>query len=193
VKKGQILRKFHKNNHGLTLVELIVAMAVFTVVTTSVTALLVPIMRTQMRAIEAAEYNTLLNNVANQIISDMRDATPLSPTADPAAAVELPTDPASPLLRIVKGSQIIVYSIGDDSGDNKGLLLRSVTGNPDHGTSVLPSRYYRNNRGVSFDCKEAGSVTGNIAFVLTVSITNRDDSSIIISRDYAVSPLALNQ
>ena len=161
------MKKILRNKKGVTLIELIVGMVLFTIITTSITAVMVPMLRNYAKANELAECNTLLDNVANQIISDISVAT--APVAH--------TEFADIISITVDSPGDVTYTVID------GLLQKN-------GAPVLAKSYYKN-KSVSFSCKPAASAEGT-AYILTVIIISDTDGE-MIRRDYAVRPLVLNQ
>ena len=65
------LVKAVKNKKGLTLMELIVGILMFSIISVAISMLLAPILSSYARANDFAEYNALLDNIANQIIDDI--------------------------------------------------------------------------------------------------------------------------
>jgi type II secretory pathway component PulJ len=189
--------KILKNKKGVTLMELIVGLFLFAVVTTSVAAIVAPILRAHAHASDLAEVNTLLDNLANIIISDLSSATDALVISgdddddDDENRYEV-------LIRIDNTN--VIYTVEDDENNpNFGALLRSVSVNaPDpvfH--PVLPKIFYKR-KSVSFVVNDAPTTVNGEAYTLTVTIlSDRTGSEMIsremISREYAVRPLALNQ
>ena len=162
------ISKILKNKKGVTLVELAVGMVIFSIVTASAIAVMVPMMRAMTRANVISEYNALLDNLANNIISEM-------------SMVSYDTNIPNPiiiddnLINIVPSG--IVFTIDED-----GILLIN-------GFSVLPKQYYRNNR-MSF---EPRLITNEFGTVYEITLTLSDGRGYEVSRTYSVRPLALNQ
>lgn len=159
--------KILKCKKGLTLTELLAGMLIFTIVALSVTAILSPSLRVYIKANELAECNTLLDNLANQIISDLSEAI---------VPLDLP-DIDNELLITTDPSYDIIYTVSSD-----GVLLKN--GNP-----VLAKDFYKK-KSVHFSCVSAES--SEIAYTLTVIIMSDKDGE-MIRREYAVKPIALNQ
>lgn len=156
-----------KEKKGMTLIELIVGMMMFAILTAAVSAVLVPMLRVYARANEFAECNTLLDNVANQIIKDLSNATKeLDLSADETILITIELDE-------------IIYTVDNSNG----VLLKN-------GIPVLSKSYYKN-KSVNFSCVSISSSAGT-AYMLTVIISS-DENGEMIRRDYAVKPLALNQ
>ncbi|MCL2254515.1 MAG: prepilin-type N-terminal cleavage/methylation domain-containing protein [Lachnospiraceae bacterium] len=166
------MKKLYKCNKGLTLVELMVSLAVFMVVITTVTAVLIPIPRLYARSVELSEWNTLLDNVANVMIADLSRATE-------SLIINVGFPPDIILINIENID--IPYTVVD------GILIRD-------GLQVLPREYYRD-RSVSFELRNT-DLEGNAlpfeSYILNVRIISNRDGS-VMERDYAVRPLVLNQ
>jgi prepilin-type N-terminal cleavage/methylation domain-containing protein len=162
-----------KSKSGVTLMELIVGVVIFAIITTAVSAVLAPMLRAYSHANELAELNALLDTIANPIKNDMSDAT------DPLEKLGIDNEILIPI-----NTNTIKYTIGGD-----GVLLCSVNDSPP--MPVLPKTFY-NNKSVDFrviriDPPEA-------AYTLTIIIrSDRDDGREMARRDYAVRPLVLNQ
>lgn len=165
--------KILSNKKGMTLMELIVGMMLFAIVAGTVSAILVPMLKAYTKANEIAEYNTLLDNIANQIIADL-----LQSTDDPLLNNTKPS-----IMITIDNYADVLYEIDDNIDSvNYGALLRN-------GTPVFTKKFYKSNS-VSFVCElESGA---DKAYKLTVTISSDKDGS-SISRDYAVRPLVLNQ
>jgi prepilin-type N-terminal cleavage/methylation domain-containing protein len=167
--------KILKSKKGMTLTELIAGMMLFAIITAAVSAVLAPMLRTYARANDLAELNTLLDNLANHIISDLSKATAIGNVG------------TQNIISITIDTDIVEYTV-EHAGDDAGALLKRVNGSAP--TPVFVKDFYKN-KSVSFLVTPESSGS---AYTLTVRILDRDNSPIpMISRDYAVRPLALNQ
>jgi prepilin-type N-terminal cleavage/methylation domain-containing protein len=63
-----------KNKCGMTLVELIAVLFIFSIIGTSVSAVLVPTLRAFARANDLAEMNTLMDNLTKELLNDLSTA-----------------------------------------------------------------------------------------------------------------------
>ena len=63
------------NKKGVTLMELIVALLVFSLILTAVTSIFGPFLRAHIRANDFAEANTLLDNLATIIMNEVNNST----------------------------------------------------------------------------------------------------------------------
>ncbi|MCL1819031.1 MAG: prepilin-type N-terminal cleavage/methylation domain-containing protein [Oscillospiraceae bacterium] len=169
------MKKILKNKKGTTLVELLVAMLLFVIVTTSASTIMFPMLKLQIGANEYAEYNTLLDTVANYIISEFSGAVP---DGTPIAA-------GSNYLGFFKGTGTAELTVVPVAGSNSGGILHR------NGRPVLHEDYYKM-KTVGFFCRDVSSVYAGTAFELTVFVYDRKGSE-VINRVYAVRPLALNQ
>lgn len=163
--------KVLKNKKGITLIELIVGLMLFAIVTAAASAVLAPLLSVFAKVNELSECNTLSDIVANQIIGDLFNAT---------VEIEGLEDDDDELVNEIKiiGSNlgIITYKI-----DTNGVLLKNDI-------SVLSKTYYKN-KSVSFSCA-LSSIGAEKAYILTVTVLS-DKEGKMISRDYAVRPLAI--
>jgi len=163
--------KILKCKKGLTLTELIMSILIFTIITGTVSAVLGPLLRTYMRANELAELNTLLDTIANRLITDISDAT-----------VPVGHGPNSCSISI--GSNVIIYTVGTGDDDD-GVLLKSV--NDSVPTPILSKIYY-DGKSVRFNLTGGPGV-----YMLNIEIFSDRDGRVMIDRDYAIRPLVLNQ
>ena len=166
------MMKILKSNGGFTLVELIVAMTIATVILTSVTAIFPAVLQTYEEANSLAERNTLMSNLANQIIADLADAT------EDVAELD-----AENTVTIATGHGVVTYTVDA----LEGVLLKKIgSGEP---AAVLSKAYFKN-KSARFIVSKADS--HGTAYNLSVTIIS-DKSGKEISRNYTVMPLVLNQ
>jgi len=189
----KFLSKLKRDNYGLTLVELIVGLAIFSIVTASAMSIFAPMMRIMIRTNEISEYNTLFDNTAKIIINDLTRAT-----ATPRWAVvqigEPPDEVTVNQLQMTIGfPNAVTYHILD------GVLLRN-------GIPILPEQYYGwTEVTISCVCPDPLHVAFSNAcnatcfgagdariYHLTITLTDITRST-TVSRTYSVRPLALNQ
>jgi len=155
------------NNKGVTLVELIVAMVVMTVITISVAAVLMPLHSYYKRANDLAEVNTILDNISSLIMSDVANASRINPE---------PSAPANAFL-IVTTTRNIIYAYDDD-----GLIIRSSVSGAF--IPVLDKGYFKN-KNVTVSCTVSeGLVT------IIISLTD-DDGFWNVQRSYAARPVGM--
>ena len=192
VQRLKTLTKLIKNKKGLTLMELIVGMLMFTIIAITLSVILAPILSAYTRANDFAEYNALLDNIANQIISDLSQSRDLSkeippvinprfiPSTDPEAGGW--ADSTGGTLTIVTQNRII-YSV------EGGILQRN-----EH--DVFAADFYKRKH-VSFRLVgNPPTPTSPRSYTLTVRLTEAREpgaASFEIQREYAVRPLMLNQ
>lgn len=152
-----------KNNKGFTFVELIVAMLLLTIITSSVATVLAPTLKAYNYANDIAEMNTLLDNIANELTVELDNA------------IDVEFDSSDGVLTVTTNSKSVNYTVNSD-----GYLVRN-------GKLLLDTSYYKNKTiNISYS-----AVNDDKAFYITIDII--DNSVIIMSRDYAVKPLGLNQ
>jgi len=187
-----MIKKLLKSKKGFTLIELIVGLVIFGIISTAVATLLAPTLFAFMRANDFAEYNILLDNLANQIISDLTQSTE-RPTPVLTNGSEQP-DGTWNNVTITTPAARVRYTVAGT--DNRGILVREINGDPQ---PVFTEDFYRRKL-VSFKLEYADHIiTEGIpadeippSYKLTVRLehTNRDFE---IQREYAVRPLILNQ
>ena len=162
-----------RNKKGVTLLEIVVGLMIMSVLAVTAASLVMPVMRVYVNANELAEYNALLDNVANKMVRDLSLAAITEPqglgTADD--------------ITITTNTGILHYTISNGSGGNEaGVLLRN-------NTPVFSKLHYRN-KSVSFVV--TAPVPNERAYILSLTVSS-DDSTTSINREYAVRPLTLNQ
>lgn len=167
------MRKIITCNKGVTLVEIIVTLVLSVIVMTSVAAVLPRILNLFRYTNTMAERNTMLNNVANPILDDLRSANdiPKQTGSDASSVLTIPTP-----------TGVVKYSI-ESEDINRGALLRN-------GDLVFSSEYY-NGIGISFELTPVSSTS--VSYDLTVTITPQQGRGSMMERTYAVTPLILNQ
>jgi len=169
-----MIKKLLKTKKGFTLIELIVGLVIFGIISVAVSALLAPTLFAFMRANDFAEYNILLDNIANQIISDLSQST------DEPEFTEGTELPGTAWNRVTITTQAtrVRYTVAG------GVLFREVNGEP---FEVFSEEFYRRKL-VSFKL----NTFDENAYILTVRLDHAD-GNFEIQREYAVRPLILNQ
>jgi len=187
--------KIIRNKKGVTIFELIIGILMFAIISVIASMLLAPILSSFTRANDFAEYNALLDNIANQIISDMSQSTrqPELRAPGPTPGV-FPPGVFTPenhglFLTIFTQNRTIRYAV------NGGILQIEVGRTPPPGNlpiwePVFSEDFYKR-KNVSF--RVVADNPENTAYILTVRLTERGNAGFVIERDYAVRPLMLNQ
>jgi prepilin-type N-terminal cleavage/methylation domain-containing protein len=226
-----------KNRKGMTLTELLVGIAVFSILMLTVTTVFMQMVRLQQRAVAMSELNTLVDNVANPIISDLLGSTHVCNVACPVAIppcnnfdpdiIHMTVSRMSVRYRISTGCATTCICCNGSCGfvpcDSScgvnpcdfscgavpcngacgatgfhppaGILLRN-------GRAVLADDFYKGrNVALAFGiiCEAEGAscvcIDSNrheVAYSLTVTITDAQTGADITSRTYSVRPLMLN-
>ena len=144
--------------------EILVGSLMFALIAVTVTAVLAPMMLTFMKANDLAEYNKLLDNVGNIIVSDIN-----------RASEALPVSGENSVAITVSAGNTVVYTAPG------GSLLRN-------GDPVFPAGFYKG-KTVSFDVRET---TPGYTVTVTVSLIGRPAAvGVTLERDYSVRPLML--
>ena len=172
-----MIKRLLKSKKGFTLVELIVGLVIFGIISVAVSALLAPTLFAYMRANDFAEYNILLDNLANQIISDLSQST------EPPEFTEGSERPGVTWndVTITKQAVRVRYTVSD-----RGILQREINGET---YDVYTADFYRRKQ-VSFKLNTLVDSTASYTLTVRLEHTNRNFE---IERDYAVRPLILNQ
>jgi len=164
--------RIFRNKKGITLVELMVSMLLFTIIAAAVSAILMPMLNSFARANELAECNTLLDSVANVITRDLSKATE-----------EIGALGTNILSITVNSVNDVRYLIPEDpDSEYRGLLLKN-------GVPVFAKSFYKN-KSVGIICARDDTAARGVVYKLTVIILS-DKYGEMIRRDYTVRPLAL--
>ena len=144
--------------------EILVGSLMFALIAITVTAVLSPMILTFMRANDLTEYNKVLDNVGNIIVSDIS-----------RASEALPASGENNVAITVSNGNTVVYTAPG------GSLLRN-------GEPVFPPGFYKN-KTVSF---EVSQTTPGYTVTVTVSSEGRPAAvGVTLERDYSVLPLML--
>jgi prepilin-type N-terminal cleavage/methylation domain-containing protein len=124
------MMKLVSNQKGVTLIELVVGMFLLSLIIGAASIVLVPTMAAYDAANNLAEVNTLLDNLANEIVNEMNRATEIVILDDS-----------------IRINDFIEYGVNDD-----GLLYRNSVNNP-----VFEKEFYKN-KTVDLEFSESGVV-----------------------------------
>ena len=164
------MKKLLRNKKGMTLVEVLVGMLVFTILVTLITWILVPITRFYTQTNDLAETNLLLDNLSNQMLDDLWGAVDVA-----ASGTEL---------TIRTNADTVVYDIGTDN--NEGLICKDDR-------PILDRKYYKGKTiNLEYLDTDEKLISGTAPSAFLIRITLLSDGAIVASRDYAVKPLVLN-
>jgi len=174
------MNKLMKTKKGFTLIEVVIGLVIFGIISVAAAAVLAPSLFAFMRANDFAEYNNLLDNLANQIISDLSQST------ETPVFIE---DDWDSDVSITQNTRVINYTVAD-AGDlrNTMILFRQV-GNAEPSPVFSEDFYKRKN--VSFKI-ETNETEAAVVYLLTVRLQSQS-GNLDIEREYAVRPLVLNQ
>ena len=187
-----------KNKKGFTLMELVVGILMFTIISITISMLLAPILSSYARANDFAEYNALLDNIANQIIDDMSQSTlpPVFLAGEEWSENNPDRNNPEPFLTVHTHSRTIRYAVINNVLEREGLVevrdaLGNITSVEQHWFPVFAEDFYKRKL-VSFRIVP-DNTTSATAYILTVRLTeDRGAAPFQIERDYAVRPLVLN-
>ena len=167
--------KWWDDKKGMTLMEILAGSLLFALVVITVSSILAPMMMAYTRANDIAEYNTLLDSVANHITGDIAQAV-----------IPLDINGGGNNVTITTRTGVFRYTIrakGGAGSADRGILQVSEGG----GTArdVFSESFYRR-MSVAFSV-----VLDDDVYILTMVISpDRDDGS-GFSRDYSVRPMML--
>jgi len=180
------LTKILKNKKGLTLIELVVGLIIFGIISVAISMVLAPTLFAYMRASDFAEYNALLDNVANHIISDISQIT--EQINEDEMGVWIDNRDNNGTMTLQQSTQIVRYSV-----DNAGVLVKLNSLGDPH--PVFSEDFYKNkNISIKVDPSDTNATTGDTAYILTIRLTENNAMSNLfqIEREYAVRPLIIN-
>lgn len=164
------MMKLLKDKKGTSLMELMVAMIIFAMIATSVTMILVPTLREYGRATELAQINSMVNNVGNEISSDLSQSTE-SATIQALNTIDIQ----------MANNQVTYTSQGTSNGRSQ--LMRSYNGGSP--SPVFAAQYYRD-KGVVVSYTEEDKT-----YTIEVALYDENDE-LLVSRNFIVRPLILN-
>ena len=178
------------NNKGMTLIELLVGLFVFSVIAVAVLTVLVSSLGAYMRARDYAEVNTLMDNLSALVMDEISGMTPNPPLAESE-----PPDEKDGDVRTIFTTRYIVYSIheADPPHDTRRILMWEREVDDGSGTRVrapvLESNFYRT---ISLDDAEidVDEDKGIVTLTLTVTPGNRGTP---ITRSYTARPVGLQK
>ena len=161
---------------GVTMVELIVAMLVLSILTVSITAVFMPMYKFYERANDFAEVNTLLDNLSEIILADVASAR----------WVQGGTASKGNGFFTITTSFHIVYTLSSD-----GVLIREAdTGSESAALPVLDSGFYRNMRLDSVTCSSSDGIV-SITLRLSYSDSANAGSGSSWDRTYSARPIGM--
>ncbi|MCL2424793.1 MAG: type II secretion system GspH family protein [Oscillospiraceae bacterium] len=136
------VRKIFISKRGFTLIEVIVVCVLFAIIATTAISVLSPMLKAYARANDIAEYNLLLDNVGNTIVSSMMQASDVKNITDNSVIM-------------IVDSSLITYSVVD------GILQKNDS-------IVFPKNFYKG-KDVSFVVTPA---TDAPDFLITVTVSS---------------------
>lgn len=182
-------KKVLRNQEGITLIELMVAMLLLGLFLITVSIIVPTIMRQFTYSNSLSELNSLMNNVAIEVSNDMLMATRAIDTDNTEITVNGETI-STDKITIHTNAGSITYATPvteDDWGaDSVGLLLRAHSNTGDTFSPVVFPRAYYRNKSVRIECEEISAGL----FKLTVYVQDQNYRT-TLSREYYVRPLGL--
>ena len=165
------MRRAYKNKKGMTLMEVLVGSMLFGMVVVTVSAIISPMIMSYRRANDLAEYNMILDNVGNLLVSEMSQASDVLITG---TGVEL---------SFQSGAPKVIFNVVD------GSLIKTFDTVTPQSTPAFPPGFYRG-KSVEF---EVTGVEPNFTILVTVRADGTTGpSSAAMQRAYAVRPLQLS-
>ena len=168
-----------KNQKGVTLVELIVAMIVMSIIMMAVTAVFAPIYQTYIEANELAEVNSLLDTISAVIMDDLADATVPAP-----APITATLSDTSGVILGISSQPVANYRV------NNGLLERNTKDFTNEGDWFpIYAQGFSRNKNVEVVFSEAGGVC-----TVTIILTDNRPAKLgreVARRSYVARPVGL--
>lgn len=195
------LKKLLRSSKGVSLMELVVAMMVFSILVMAVSTVFLPMLQTYYHAVDFAETNPLLDEISNTLLTDINQANAISVVNETDGRMTLTLN----IKRAGYAAFTVVYSLQPIDDDNNPVtppanpalyLYRAFDGDPP--VLVHDPDYYRGNftreKSVNVRYLDANNVPllgGPVlgAFFVEVSIVGSGGGS--TSRTYAADPLCL--
>ena len=179
------------NCKGVTLIELIVAVMVLAVITIAMTAVFAPMLRTFERANNFAEVNTLLDNVAAYVMSEVegayidRDTLMSSNDYGIQSGMATPEDAGSCF--VIESTVAVTYRV---SGEG---YLEWKTNKMADFVEVLPRDFYKfkGDEGTVFTIASANLFFDADTRVVTFTLTIKYGDDVTESRMYHAKPIGL--
>jgi prepilin-type N-terminal cleavage/methylation domain-containing protein len=110
------------NKKGVTLMEMVIALVVLSVILVAVTAVFAPILRTYLITTDYAEGNTILDNIATSILDDLANAIDITPATG--------TTPGNTMTIIFSKNAVgaptrdVAFHIPNEAGNvNNGIIM----------------------------------------------------------------------
>ena len=165
------LRHITGNSRGLTLLELIIAMLVLSIIMTVAFSMFAPMFRAYERANNLAEVNSLMDNVAALIIDDLANAT------------EAPDDSVTHLR--FRTTYFVEFAARPANQDSDQLVISKQIRNSEPWIPVLPVMYYKGNSMII----EYIDITNTGVIIFELTLRSPDDW--VRTKEYAVRPVGL--
>lgn len=168
---------------GVTLIEILVSSLLFALIAATAGAALSPMMLAFSRANDIAEYNMILDSIANRITSDIAQT--------PANGVGIGTN----TITLTNRGNTVEYSIrnidGTPATDGIGILHSSIGASVP--TPVFPKDFY-GGKTVSFNVDQEDPADPAQGYTVNVTIhpaTGMGATSATITRQYAIRQLII--
>lgn len=192
------MRKKLKSTSGMTLIETIVALLLFAVLAAAITAVLIPVLNSFVRANDLAELTVLVENIGKEITDDLKQSTANATNID---GIELSGKSKNISIKIE--SNVVEYQIPTGSDDNAGILMKKFgTNDPGfnntvHGAEFFPvfdAKYYRGKTlDITYDVSYGVGGKTDPLYTVKVDITNKDGLTKVVGNTFTARPLVLNQ
>lgn len=167
-----------RSKAGMTLIETMIGLVMFTIIATAAAAVMAPMMNAFFNAMDFSEVNTFLDNVSAELLSDLSDAV-----VNTTTGIAIDTTTGAAVINRGGGMPTVTYSINAN-----GRLVRSTPNLEEPSEpfeNIMAERFYRNRRvNVVYDVSDPTAVGVTV-------IASRVSGDEVGRRTYVVKPLGL--
>lgn len=185
------LKKMAEDNRGITLVEIMVGMLIFAIITMTVIVIMYPTLNSIYKTRELSEMGMFADNIAAEVTNDIKMAESIE-----LEKAEAGKSGSTDILTLTTTENKIIYSTAD--GRIKRNYDEATITNVDGTVSlefsdIVSSKYYEN-KGivVSYSCinKTIDAKDVAIGCKIKIDISNKDGET-VFTREYSVMSLIL--
>jgi len=162
-----IMKKRLFNTKGLSLMELIVAILVFSVIMVATTTIFTPMLRAFDRTISLAEANSIMDTIASVILADVNNASHITVSGNDLHLTTIPNQPNDRANIVFSvDDSVLMHSHGGSYNDS-GVFIRNPS------TAVFDGVFYRGNSiAITWGMLPANPGV----FDMEITLTSRDGS-----------------
>lgn len=190
--------KVLKNNKGNTLVELVISLLIFAIITLATNSIVIPIIRIINVAVSVGELNTMLSDITNELGSNINNATTITVSPDNGGSLLLKVGSSNLTYSVLKEIDPLT-SLPSTDADALDILCIKNTGATAFRNVFDPEYYDDKSIEIKFYVIDptASNLKGSEitdrtivdSFIMNVKITQ--DGYERINRDYVYEPMGL--